>query len=92
MDINLTRAIVHAALNGELASVDYDEDPRFHILVPRQCPGVPAEILQPKNTWADKDAYDARANKLAAEFAAHFDKAYGGKGIDSAVAKQCPGK
>ncbi len=92
MDINLTRAIVHAALSGDLAAVDYDEDPRFHVLVPRQCPGVPAEILQPKNTWEDESAYDARANKLASEFAAHFARAYGDKGIDAAVAGQCPGR
>ena len=45
----------------------------------------------PRNTWLDKDAYDKRAAKLADEFAAHFDKAYGEKGIDSAVAEQCPG-
>lgn len=92
MDINLTRAIVHAALSGELADVEYNEDSRFHVFVPQQCPDAPAEILQPKNTWGDKDAYEARADKLAAEFAAHFDKAYGGKGIDPAVAAQCPGK
>jgi phosphoenolpyruvate carboxykinase (ATP) len=92
MDINLTRAIVHATLSGDLAAVEYDEDPRFHVLVPRQCPGVPAEILEPKNTWEDKSAYETRANKLAAEFAVHFAKAYGGKGIDPAVAEQCPGR
>jgi phosphoenolpyruvate carboxykinase (ATP) len=92
MDINLTRAIVHAALSGDLAAVDCDEDPRFHVLVPRQCPGVPEEVLQPKNTWEDKSACDARANKLASEFAAHFARAYGDKGIDAAVAEQCPGR
>jgi phosphoenolpyruvate carboxykinase (ATP) len=92
MDINLTRSIVHAALSGELVDVEYDEDSRFHVFVPRQCPEVPAEILQPRNTWEDKNAYEARASKLAAEFAAHFNKAYGDKGIDPAVADQCPGK
>jgi len=72
--------------------VEYDEDPRFHVLVPRRCPDVPSEILQPKNTWQDKEAYEERANKLAAEFSAHFDKAYGDKKIDPAVVRQCPGK
>ncbi len=91
MDITLTRAMVDAAITGKLAGVEYDEDRRFHILVPRSCPGVPAEILTPKNTWADKDAYDTRADKLAAEFAAHFKAAYGNKQIDPEVAKQCPG-
>ncbi len=92
MDINITRAIVHAALSGDLENVEYDEDARFHVLVPRQCPGVSTEILQPKNTWADKQAYEARATRLAAEFSAHFDKAYGRKNIDPVVARQCPGK
>jgi phosphoenolpyruvate carboxykinase (ATP) len=92
MDINITRDIVHAALSGDLENVEYDEDSRFHVLVPRRCPGVPPEILQPKNTWADKQAYETRASKLAAEFSAHFDKAYGKKNIDSAVVRQCPGK
>jgi len=64
----------------------------FHILVPRQCPGVPSALLFPKNTWADQAAYDARANKLAHDFSVHFDKAYGNKNIAPAIAAQCPGK
>ncbi len=92
MDINITRTIVHAALSGDLEDVEYDQDARFHALVPRQCPGVPTEILKPKNTWADKQAYETRATKLASEFSAHFDKAYGNKNIEPAVVRQCPGK
>ena len=92
MDIDITRAIVHAALSGDLEEVEYDEDPLFHINVPRACPGVPGEILNPRNTWQDKDAFDTRARKLAADFGAHFDKAYGNKGIDPDVVRQCPGK
>ncbi len=92
MDINLTRAIVDAALSCRLEDVAYVEDTTFHILIPRQCPGVPAEVLFPRNTWADKHAYDARAKKLARDFSAHFDKAYGDKHIDPAIAAQCPGK
>jgi len=92
MDIDITRAIVHAALSGDLEAVEYDEDPLFHINVPRTCPGVPSEILNPRNTWQDRDAFDARAGKLAADFSAHFDKAYGNKGIDPEVVRQCPGK
>jgi len=73
--------------------VEYDVDPIFHLQVPRTCPGVADEsILNPRNTWADKDAFDQRATKLAGEFAAHFEKAYGNKNIDPEVAKQCPGK
>lgn len=92
MDINLTRAIVDAALSGKLEDVEYVKDTTFHILIPKRCPGVPSEVLFPRNTWADKEAYDARAKKLASDFGAHFDKVYGDKNIDPAVASQCPGK
>ncbi len=93
MDINLTRALLNAALNGDLSSVEFKNDPIFHVLVPTQCPNIPSQdILFPKNTWEDKNAYDERAKKLAAQFSAHFDKAYGNKGIDKVVGAQCPGK
>jgi phosphoenolpyruvate carboxykinase (ATP) len=92
MDIDITRAIVQAAVNCDVETVEFYEDPLFHILVPRACPGVPDEILNPRNTWEDKEAFDQRAKKLAADFSAHFDKAYGNKGIDPEVIRQCPGK
>ncbi len=92
MDIDVTRAIVHAALGGELDDLEYREDPLFHILVPPTCPGVDREILDPRNTWEDKEAFDLRARSLADNFATHFDKAYGNKGIDPAIVSQCPGK
>lgn len=92
MDISITRTIVRAALNGELEGIEMREDPLFHILVPQTCPGVDCSILNPRNTWTDKEAFDQRAQRLAGDFAKHFDKAYGTKGIDSAVACQCPGK
>ena len=92
MDINLTRAIVDAALSGKLAGVEYETDDLFHVDVPKSCPGVSAELLAPKNTWADKAAYDARAKKLAADFAKAFDKNYGNKGLDASIVAACPGK
>ena len=92
MDINLTRRLVDAALSGELKNVKYKDDPLFHLSIPVECPGVPAEILNPRNTWEDKNAYDERAKKLASEFSTHFDKAYGNKNIDPSVRAQCPGK
>ena len=93
MDLPLTRRMVNAALAGELDGVDYDADPVFKVLVPKTCPGVEdTAMLKPVNTWKDKQAFTARAQKLAGEFAAHFDKAYGDKGIDPAVAAACPGK
>jgi len=92
VDIDLTRSMVHAALSGDLRDVETVDDKRFHVSVPIECPGVPAGMLDPRSSWQDPAAYDARADKLAAEFSAHFDKAYGDKGIDPAVAAQCPGK
>jgi len=92
VDIDLTRAMVHAALSGDLRDVEVVEDARFHVSIPTSCPDVPADLLDPRSSWEDRSAYDARADKLAAEFSAHFDKAYGNKGIDASVVAQCPGK
>ena len=91
MDITLTRTTVRAALEGALDKVAYDEDRTFHVEIPQACPGVPSGVLRPRDTWKDKAAFDERSMKLAGEFAAHFQKAYGKKGIDAAVARQCPG-
>ena len=92
MDITLTRAIVDAALSGKLKDVEYVEDKTFHIWVPKAVPGVPSDVLTPRNTWADKSAYDLRARKLAQDFADHFEAAYGVKDIAPSVAAQCPGR
>jgi len=74
MAIRHTRAMVSAALNGELEKVEFVPHPVFKVLVPTSCPGVPAEVLDPRQTWADKDAYDAAAKDLAARFAKNFAK------------------
>ena len=92
MDIKLTRALVKAAMNGDLSGVDYIDDPVFHVMIPQSCPEVDPRILNPRDTWKDGSAYDKRARKLAGEFAAHFEKAYGNKNIASEIAKQCPGR
>jgi phosphoenolpyruvate carboxykinase (ATP) len=92
MDIDVTRVIVQAVLGGDLEDVECDEDTTFHIMVPRACPGVSREMLNPRDTWEDKDAFDQRARRLAADFRSHFDEAYGSKGIDAGVIAQCPGK
>jgi len=92
MDITLTRAMVAAAISGALLDVECEPDPVFKVLVPKSCPGVDdPSILSPINTWADKDAYRERASRLAADFAAHFESAYGDKDIDPAIAAECPG-
>jgi len=92
MDINLTRRLVDAALNGELEGVKYREDKLFHVMVPETCPGVPDKILNPIETWEDREAYMERAKKLAEDFSRHFDRAYGNKGISPEIVSQCPGK
>jgi len=75
MRIDHTRTMVRAALSGKLNDVDYETDPVFGVEVPRAVPGVPAEILRPRDTWADPAAYDAKAQELARMFVENF-KAY----------------
>ena len=72
MKISHTRAMVDALLNGLLKDVAYASDPVFGLMVPLSCPGVPAQVLNPRNTWADPAAYDAQAHKLAEMFIANF--------------------
>lgn len=70
--IGYTRAMIHAALNGSLLNVGTRADTNFGLAVPVSCPDVPAEILNPRSTWADSAAYDAQAHKLAGMFADNF--------------------
>ncbi|HEX5465729.1 MAG TPA: phosphoenolpyruvate carboxykinase (ATP) [Candidatus Limnocylindrales bacterium] len=74
MNIAWTRAMVEAALTGKLEGVETVADPRFGFQVPTACPGVPADVLQPRSTWADKEAYDLQARKLAAMFVENFKR------------------
>jgi len=72
MELKYTRAMVRAILDGSLAQVPTQPDPVFGVHVPESCPEVPSEILQPRNTWDDKDAYDEQAEKLAGMFVENF--------------------
>jgi phosphoenolpyruvate carboxykinase (ATP) len=74
MKLSFTRAIITAALEGKLEDVEYETDPVFGMMMPISCPGVPSEILNPRNTWKDKDAYDQKANELAKKFIENFKK------------------
>ena len=74
MSLKYTRAMVTAALTGALDNVKFELDPIFNVYVPTECPNVPAEILNPKNTWADKAEYDKTAKMLAARFTENFKK------------------
>ena len=74
MEIQYTRALLNAALDGALNDVEMYEDPIFGFQVPVSVPGVPAEVLNPRNTWADKGSYDAQAQKLARLFEENFEQ------------------
>jgi phosphoenolpyruvate carboxykinase (ATP) len=67
-----TRAMVHAALSGDLDDAPTWTDPVFGLHVPERVQGVPAEVLRPRGTWADPAAYDRTAQSLAARFRANF--------------------
>jgi phosphoenolpyruvate carboxykinase (ATP) len=67
-----TRAMITAALNGELDKVEFEKLPVFNLSIPKTCPGAPTELLNPRNTWADKNEYDAKTSSLAASFVKNF--------------------
>ena len=76
MKLKYTRAMVTAALAGELDNVEYVRDPIFNVNIPKTCPNVPAEILDPRNVWTDKKAYEETAKELAAKFEENFSSKY----------------
>jgi phosphoenolpyruvate carboxykinase (ATP) len=90
--LKYTRAMVDAALKGKLDNVDLITYDLFHLNIPIACENVPSEILNPINTWANKEDYQKVAEKLASKFSDHFDQAYGKQNLDPAIISQCPGK
>ncbi len=74
MKLSFTRAMITAALEGKLDNVEYANHEIFGVKMPLSCPEVPSEILNPKNTWADKAAYDEKALALAEKFVENFKK------------------
>ena len=72
MKIQYTRAMLNAALDGKLDKVEYETYPIFNLQIPKTCEGVPSEVLNPKNTWEDKKAYDEMAKVLADMFVNNF--------------------
>jgi phosphoenolpyruvate carboxykinase (ATP) len=74
MSIMISRALVHAALTGELDKVKFVTEPAFGLHIPVSCPGVPAQVLNPRNAWADKEAYDRTAAELAGRFETNFQQ------------------
>ncbi len=74
MSIKYTRALLHNALENKLEKVTYERDPVFNLAIPESCAGVPSEILNPRNTWQDKNAYDKQAAILAELFKKNFNE------------------
>ncbi|GAC1503444.1 MAG: phosphoenolpyruvate carboxykinase (ATP) [Vulcanimicrobiaceae bacterium] len=72
MSIAHTRSMVNAALAGTLAGAEFQREPFFGLDIPQAVPGVPADVLNPRNAWEDRDEYDSTARKLAALFAQNF--------------------
>lgn len=72
--LKYTRAMIRAALNGQLNHVAYDKHPIFGMMVPNQCPGVPEVLLNPRHTWSSGSFYDASAIKLARMFRDNFEQ------------------
>ncbi len=69
-----TRAMISAALDGNLDNAEFEAHPVFGFMMPKACPGVPSEILNPRNTWEDKNAYDEKAKELGKQFIKNFEK------------------
>jgi phosphoenolpyruvate carboxykinase (ATP) len=69
-----SRAVIAAAINGELDDVEFVADPIFGFDVPVECPGIPSGLLSPRSTWADPDEYDTKASELAGLFRANFEE------------------
>lgn len=88
MKLPLTRAMITAALNGELNKAEFEAHPVFGYMMPKACPNVPAELLNPRNTWSDKAAYDAQANKLANMFVKNFEQY--ANGVDAEILAAAP--
>lgn len=74
MKLKYTRAMITAALEGKLDNVEYETHEVFGLEMPKSCEDVPSELLNPKNTWKDKAAYDVKANELAEKFVQNFEK------------------
>lgn len=74
MKLKYTRSMITAALEGKLDNIAFMQDSVFGVSIPESCPDVPAEVLTPRNTWADKTAFDEQAKKLAGLFVKNFEK------------------
>lgn len=74
MKLSYTRTMVRAAMKGELHNIDIEKEAIFGLEIPKEIPGVPTEVLNPRNAWTDKDAYDQKAKELSSKFQDNFKK------------------
>lgn len=74
MKLRYTREMISSALEGKLENVKYEEHPVFGLSMPTECENVPSEVLNPRKTWKDKEAYDEKARDLASSFNKNFEK------------------
>jgi len=88
MKLSYTRAMITAVLEGHLANAAFEKDKVFGFEVPTACPNVPASVLNPKNTWTDKKAYDDKATFLAKQFIKNFEKY--AKGVSTEILDAAP--
>jgi len=86
--LGYTRAMISAALSGQLNDVAFSAHPVFGVMMPESCPGVPSEILNPRNTWSDPAAYDKAAGQLAQKFIQNFEKY--AAGVDDEIKQAAP--
>ena len=73
MPIKETRALIHGILDGTLHSVEWEVEPYFDLSIPKSCPGVSTEVLNPINTWKDKEEYKKTAERLRSMFQENFE-------------------
>ncbi len=88
MKLAYTRAMITAALEGKLDNVDYVAHKTFGMMMPKECPNVPSELLSPRYAWADENEYDRKAKELAGMFVKNFEKY--ASGVDEEVLKGAP--
>ena len=88
MKLSYTRAMITAALEGKLNNAEFEAHPTFGMMMPKACPNVPDQILNPRNTWADTAAYDEMAKNLAQQFVKNFEKY--SKGTSEEILKAAP--
>ncbi len=91
IDLKITRKIVNACLDESIEENEFEENELFHLKFPKTIKGIDSKILNPKNTWKNKEEFDEKAKKLAKEFSEHFDKHFKGK-VPKEIEKMCPGK